>query len=300
LAVERELQDAREKGTDLQREFEKKNEVVAALTADKDSVRKRLDDAKARAERAEAKVKELDVELDGLKTRHQSELESLRNEHSQAHARAQEEHTSEIERLKQNAAGELEALQKEHAAARTASQRAHADELSELREEHAVHGKAASERAEQEKRGALDALRHELTTLQQERAIEAENTHRSELAAQRAEAENRHTSELAGVNEKHRQEVARLGKLLSEAESRHALLEERHEETESARANTESQLRAMTDERDQQIERNRELSGSLERVRAKSAHDEEILDRVRKALAIGLGLLEEQKQGSNG
>ena len=56
LGVERELQDARDKSSDLQRELEKKTEIVTALTADKEAARKRLDDAKARAE-TEAKMR---------------------------------------------------------------------------------------------------------------------------------------------------------------------------------------------------------------------------------------------------
>jgi hypothetical protein len=206
---------------------------------------------------------------------------------------------AELERLKQAHGSELDGLQKQHAGKLAASERAHADELSELSEEHAVAHKSAVERVEQEMRTALDALRKELGTEHQERLDEAGRRHRAELTTLRTEFESRHATELAATNDKHRQELGRLGKLLSEAESRFALLEERHEESESAHAGAEAQLHAMTEQRDQQNERNRELSGALERARAKSARDEEILERVRKAMAIGLGLLEEQKQGSD-
>jgi hypothetical protein len=342
LAVERDLQDARDKCSDLQREVEKKTEVVAALTADKDSVRKRLDDTKARAERSEAKVKELGTELDGLKARHQAELEevrthgaqteaalraahaeadsarqaeraqadaALRGEHALELERISRQHTQEVERLtqqhadevqrnKQSHAGELEALQQQHTGVLAAKARAHGDELSELREEHAVFYKSALEQAEQEKVSALEALRHELVSIHQERQTDASNAHRAELASVRSDWETRHNGEVSALTDKHRQELARLGKLLSEAESRHALLEERHEETESARATAETQLRSMAEERDQQNVRNSDLTAALERARAKSARDEEILERVRKAMAIGLGLLEEQKHAA--
>jgi CheY-like chemotaxis protein len=330
LAVERDLQDARETCSDLQRELEKKTEVVAALTADKDGIRKRLDDTKARAERSEAKAKELGTELDGLKARHQAEFDELRNQNAQADAavrsehagalsalrteheqqsgalraahsseleRSKHQHAGELERLKQSHGAELDALQKQHAGKLAAGERAHADELSELREEHSVAYKSAIERVEQEKRTALESLRHELLTEHQARVDEAGRTHRTELTTVRTELETRHASDLSTLNDKHRQELARLGKLLSEAESRFALLEERHEETESARSGAETQLRAMTEQRDQQNARNNELSAALERAKAKSARDEEILERVRKAMAIGLGLLEEQKLG---
>jgi CheY-like chemotaxis protein len=329
LAVERDLQDARETCSDLQRELEKKTEIVAALTADKDGIRKRLDDTKARAERSEAKAKELGTELDGLKARHQAELDEQRNQSAQAEAAARAEHAgalsalraeheqhastlraehagelertkqqqaSELERLKHSHSAELDALQKQHAAKQAASERAHTDELNELREEHSVAYKSAIERVEQEKRSALENLRHELISDHQVRADEAARTHRAELTTLRTELETRHANDLSALNDKHRQELARLGKLLSEAESRFALLEERHEETESARAGLETQLRTVSEQRDQQNARNHELSAALERAKAKSARDEEILDRVRKAMAIGLGLLEEQKQ----
>jgi CheY-like chemotaxis protein len=332
LAVERDLEDAREKALDLQRELEKKTEVVLALTTDKDSIRKRLDDTKARAERSEAKAKELGTELDGLKARHQAELDEQRNQSTQADSALRSEHAgalnalraeqeqqsgalrlehanelaritqqrdAELERLKQAHGSELDGLQKQHTGKLAASERAHADELSELREEHAVAHKSAVERVEQEMRTALDALRAQLVGEHQERLDEAGRKHRAELTTLRTEFESRHATDLAATNDKHRQELGRLGKLLSEAESRFALLEERHEETESARAGAETQLRAMTEQRDQQNARNQELSASLERARAKSARDEEILERVRKAMAIGLGLLEEQKQGSD-
>jgi CheY-like chemotaxis protein len=331
LAVERDLEDVREKSLDLQRELEKKTEAVLALTTDKDSIRKRLDDTKARAERSEAKVKELGTELDGIKARHQGELDEQRSQSAQADSAVRSEHASalqalraeheqqsgalrsehaselarmtqqreaELERLKQAHGSELDGLQKQHAGKLAASERAHADELSELSEEHAVAHKSAVERVEQEMRTALDALRKELGTEHQERLDEAGRRHRAELTTLRTEFESRHATELAATNDKHRQELGRLGKLLSEAESRFALLEERHEESESARVGAETQLHAMTEQRDQQNERNSELSGALERARAKSARDEEILERVRKAMAIGLGLLEEQKQGS--
>jgi chromosome segregation ATPase len=115
-------------------------------------------------------------------------------------------------------------------------------------------------------------------------------------AAARDELARRHASELAELGDKHRQELARLGKLLSEAESRHALLEERHEDTESARAAADKRFHAAVQERDDLLRRTTEISTELERAKAKLARDEEILDRVRKAMAIGLGLLEEQKQ----
>jgi hypothetical protein len=51
----------------------------------------------------------------------------------------------------------------------------------------------------------------------------------------------------------------------------------------------------MTGERDQQIARVGQRDGEIEKLKAKIARDDEALARVQKALAIGIGLLEQRK-----
>lgn len=333
LATERELQDSRDKVSDLQRDLEKKSELVVALTGDKDAARKRLDDTKARAERNEAKVRELSAELDELRVQHQNELLELNNARTLAETSLRAEHASALEQLKtQHAsdadaaatkhaaeiaslsqanaaaltalrgehAGALTALRGEHAARVAELQRTHEEESSELRDEHAMTLKAASERAEAEKLTALEALREELSAAHAERLAEVERQLRAEHALMRDDAAQRHATELAELSDRHKQEVGRLSKALNDVEARYALLEERHEESEKGRTTAETDLASVRQERDQLSARGVELSALLARAQTRLARDHELLERVRKAMAIGLGLLEEQKQDPAG
>jgi CheY-like chemotaxis protein len=324
LGVERDLQDARDKGVELQRELEKRLEVVNALTADKEASKKRLDDAKARIDRSEAKQKELGLELDEIKARHQAELDKLRADHSEtdalrkaehaaALAKISEDHTSALDSVKLEHARTVGRLEQEHEKAlaslkaehaqlleRTkqessqkldALRRSHQEELSELREEHAVGQKLAADTAEQDKRAALDSLRSELVSTHEAQTRELVTAHEAE----RERANRKQAAELTEQADKHRQDMARLGRALSEAEARYALLEEKHEETEGLRQTAERDLKAMTGERDMQIARARDLTVELDRLKAKMLRDDETLARVQKALAIGIGLLDERK-----
>lgn len=329
LGVERELQDARDKMSDLQRDLEKKSELVVALTADKETARKRLDDAKARAERNETKVRELSSEVDELRVQQEAELlelnsqrqaaeTALRSEHAATLEGLKSQHASELERMKQaqlsevdrltgrhvaetearakEHAQEIAGLKDQHASTLAARQRAHEDELAELREEHVVAQKSAAERAEQEKLAALEALREELNGAHAERMAEAERKLRSEHADEREGMARRHANEVSELTERHRLEASRLNKALTDAEARFALLEERFEDSERARTSAETQLLATRQERDHLSARSNELSGQLTRAEKRIERDNELLERVRKAMAIGLGLLEEQKQ----
>jgi CheY-like chemotaxis protein len=346
LSVERDLQDARDRNIELQRELEKKNEVVSALTVDKESARKRFDDAKTRLDRSEAKVRELGTELDEIKARHAGEveelriksaenIESLKSEHAavvaklthehtsaldranqertravetleaehkraieaakQEHARAVElleaEHKRAIDTARQEHASALERAKQEHAKAIETQRHMHEEELHELREEHSVTLKAANEAAEQDRRSAIESLRSELTTSHDAKVREMLSAHEAE----RDRLTKKHSTEMTEQADKHRQDLARLGRALSEAEAQKVLLEEKHEETESARQALERDLQNMTGERDQQIAKVAERNAEIERLKAKLARDEEALARVQKALAIGISVLEQRK-----
>jgi CheY-like chemotaxis protein len=322
LSTERELQDSRDKISDLQRDLEKKSELVVALSGDKETARKRLDDAKARAERNEAKVRELSAELDELRVQQQSELVELNNQRTQAEASLRAEHASAVEQLKAQHAAELEAsqarhaseiaqltqsqsaaltaLRGEHAARMAEAQRTHEEDLSELREEHVVSQKSAAERAEGEKLTALEAQREELTSAHSERLADVERQLRAEHALMRDDAAQRHATELAEQADRHKQEASRLTKTINDVEARFALLEERFEESEKGRTTAETDLKGVREERDHLSARSTELASQLGRAQARLARDHELIERVRKAMAIGLGLLEEQKQDPPG
>ncbi|MET0389598.1 MAG: response regulator [Polyangiales bacterium] len=317
LSVERELQDLRDNHSDLQRELEKKSEVVIALTGDKESARKRLDDAKARAERNEAKVRELSASIDELRVAHQLELDSLNGAHAEALVSLRTEHSTALEQRQQQHVSEVAALNTRHSAELSEQARTHAlelsttkdqhatqladrdqshrDELSEVREEYSVAQKAAADRAEQEKAAALEVLREELNAAHYERLTDTERELRAAHVAEREELERRNTTAVSELTDKHRYEVSQLNKSLADAGARHALLEEQHEETVRARDDLDARLQTTTAERDQLSGRSAELAAQLSRAQARVERDHELIDRVRKAMAIGLGLLEEQK-----
>jgi chromosome segregation ATPase len=128
-----------------------------------------------------------------------------------------------------------------------------------------------------------------------ERLADVERQLRSEHALMRDDAAQRHATELAELGDRHKQEAARLNKTINDAEARFALLEERFEESEKGRNTAETDLKAVRQERDQLSARSHDLSSQLGRAQARLARDHELIERVRKAMAIGLGLLEEQK-----
>jgi CheY-like chemotaxis protein len=218
--------------------------------------------------------------VETAKQEHARALEALEQEHKRTADAARHEHASALERLKQDHANTLQTRDD-----------AHEEELQEQREEHSVAMKAAAEAAEQDRRMAVESLRSELTSAHDQKHRELMSAHESE----RERVSRKHQSEITEQTDKHRQDLARLGRALSDAEAQKVLLEEKHEETEAARVTTESKLFAMTAERDEKIARVSELNGELERLKGKLARDEETLARVQKALAIGIGLLEERK-----
>jgi hypothetical protein len=68
-------------------------------------------------------------------------------------------------------------------------------------------------------------------------------------------------------------------------------LQDQLEEAEAARSDLEARVSRITSERDQ-------LETKLDRAHVQRVAEQELLERVRKALAIGLGLLEDHKQGA--
>jgi chromosome segregation ATPase len=163
--------------------------------------------------------------------------------------------------------------------------------VEELREEHILAFRAAADRAEQARVSSLDSLRKELTTQHEELQLQM----RGEHAAEREDMTRRHSEQVAELTEKQRQEVTLLKGSLSDLESRHALLGEQYEETVKSRQNTEERLRNVSAERDELTQRSSDLGMQLGHANARSERDRELLDRARKAVAIGLGLMEEQK-----
>jgi chromosome segregation ATPase len=155
------------------------------------------------------------------------------------------------------------------------------------------------------------------------------------LAAREGELIAQHGAKLRERDDRHTQELTDLGRKLEDAEAKGAQLAARLSETEQAKAELEAQLRgeirnleghlgARTEERDlmqaelssvrNQLSKSEQMAaGQAERISAleatlvqteqrvallgsKISTDNELLERVRRALGIGVGLLEQQKQ----
>jgi CheY-like chemotaxis protein/chromosome segregation ATPase len=287
LTFERELADQSDRYVELQGELEKAQAIAETLQQDKDGAKKRLEDFRARLERSEHRQKELSDELSGIKLVTQREREAA----EAVQKEAQEE------------------LRRQHVAVLEALRRGHAEELAEQRDERAVAIAAVKEQAEEEKQRALSLLRSELQAQTEQRVAEQQQqhetivsqalaAHESELASTRTNLEQRHATELRQSGEKHQQELGRVGRALGELENKVQLLEEQLEEAETARNDANARLAKATSERDQKAERVDELQARIDHLSAKRAAEEQLFERARKALAIGLSLLEEQKNGA--
>jgi CheY-like chemotaxis protein len=270
LSIERELTDLRDKQAEMQRELDKRKEVVDALTADKDTAKKRLDETRSRMDRAEARNKELSEELAGVKNVQAVELETLNKRFADEKSASDAAHQSAIDE-QTKAREQMEASLK----------RSHADELAELRDEHAVALKSARGAAEQAQKSALDGLRSELEQKQRDALSTAAEAARKELADTRKTLEDQRASD-----------AAKAAKLAAELETKSQLLHDQLEEAEHSKSDLEKRYGRLSVERDQ-------LTAKVERLTALRQAEAEMLDRVRKALAIGLGLLEDHKQSGD-
>lgn len=296
LRLERELADLGDKATEVQREVDKSKEVIGALQADKEGAKKRFDDTKARLDRAESKSRELGDELNGLKLAHAKEIDAHAQLHAEAMLAAEAQH-----------AEENEALQAEHAQASSVLRSGHTQELAAVRADHDVALQAQREASATQQQAALAALRTELEAsavaqlAEQHRQHEAVISsalaaHSNELSNTRESLQQKHADELNELIGKNQLELARVNKALAESDTRAQLLEDQLEETEVAKTDALSRLGRAVTERDQQSEKNQAIVEKMSQLRARHASDEQLLERARKAMAIGIGLLDEQKR----
>jgi hypothetical protein len=187
-----------------------------------------------------------------------------------------------------------------------ALRRAHADELSDSKQEHEAALRALSTHAEQQQQQSLAGLRAELETQIEQRLAEQQRSHEEvvsqalsahekELATTRESLIAKHATELRDANERHQLDLSRLGRSVAELETKRHLLQDQLEESESARTDAQARLAKTTAERDEKADLVVELQSQLDKLLTRRAADEQLLERARKAVAIGLGLLEEQK-----
>ncbi|MBN1654814.1 MAG: response regulator [Deltaproteobacteria bacterium] len=153
-------------------------------------------------------------------------------------------------------------------------------------------------------------------------ALETEReNHEEALRALRQELEEKHAQEISESKRQNATEMEQLARAAFEAGQKLEALKGKIHRIEDEKRNLEESLAEVADERDSKadeltnarssigiLENNNDelqkrvdaLNNKLDQAMRKIESDEELLKRVRQAMAIGIGLLEEQKQNQIG
>ncbi|MDB4987823.1 MAG: Phosphate regulon transcriptional regulatory protein PhoB [Myxococcaceae bacterium] len=320
-AVTKRLEDFRGR---LARAEEKGKRVEDELDALKtDSARELYDLKLAHEQATTSRTQASAAELERLRGVHLAEQSALA-------ARAQKE-LADLQLTREH---EAETLRGAHERALRDLRNANAAEIEAQKQAALAAISEAVDKAEAEQARALDALANEHMQDTERRAAEADRAKAAAVAGVERELEAKYAAERKTLEDRHAAAELALQKKLSDAESLAGVLSDRITEIEQAKqeldarltariGSLEGELSARTQERDTA---NNELSAmrasiaSLERTgaqlsdrlsalevdlgrandridqqSAKIALDKELLDRVRRALGIGIGLLEQQK-----
>ena len=347
------LEAAKKRRDDLSSRLNRADENVRRLERELDEARvAHSTELTERKEAHELQVRGLEEQTAAdsarLRADHAAALERLATGHAEAmvslEARARSEladtesaHENVLSSLRASHADELATVAQQHAHA-LANQKNHADSalaaaLSQAADEKASALASASE----DKYSALAAAAADHEQRLEHKLNEAEAAKQAALEGLRSELEARHAAQARERDDRHNKELAVLGRKLSEADAKAALLSQRIAELERSKAELEQSLLARiarleadlamrTEERDLT---NNELSSARARIQSleqteaqltqhvaglegrlfqaeqrieqqtsKIATDDEILERVRKALGISVGLLEQQRQNA--
>ena len=321
-AVTKRLEDFRGR---LARSDEKGKKLEEELDGLKASSARELKELKAAHEQAvAAREQAAAAELERLRGVHLAEQSALsaRAKRELADAQMAREH-------------EVETLRASHERAFADQGAAHGSELETLKREAESALAAALAKAASERDDALEALGKDRAQELERRLDEAERAKAAAVATTERELEAKHTAERTQLEERHAAAESALQKKLADAISLSGVLSDRITEIEQAKHELDSKLNERIGKLDFELTRrtqerdtaNNELSAtrasiaSLERTgvqlseriaqlelslnqasdrieqqNTKIALDQELLDRVRRALGIGIGLLEQQKQ----
>ena len=365
LELERKQADFDEQVTLLQVQLSQANDTVSTLTEDKAASSKRFEDQKARAVRAEDKVRGLEEELstertgrsaemaslrdantqalDELKVSHQSVLESALTDHATALARVQEDQQTALEEATRNQELVVEQQRQVQALALQEANESHQAMLQMKEQEAMAAREAALEEltaslnaeiankaaaAEAEWQGRFDELKSQLELQNQQAQQELEGEHSQQLATLGRKLADAETA-MNTLTEQHDEATQRALSVEATLQEKSSLLEsvqasneelqrthqnlvETHQETQGERDRLRSEIddkvqaaaaaRAANKELESRVgslvvvqsQLEAKLSGAMEKM----ANDEAILQRVRKAMTIGLGLLEDQQSNA--
>ena len=269
LKAAREMADAKDSNLILERDLGKSKEVVEALKADKEATKKRTDGLMARLERSESKVKDIEQKQAEVERERADQIEKMKAQMASRTAELEQSKQDELDelrtKLQQEMARELEAKEAEYKTELGRLHEAYENELNGTREKYEARHAAEIE----EVRGSLAETRS---------TLEQTETRLAELA-----------QKLTATEENSRSLEQTLSKVTEERNERSA-------ELLSAR-----DVISKLDEANKSLEgRISDLDSKLALATEKIEKDEALLERVRKAMAIGLGLLEEQKQNEIG
>jgi len=271
----------------LEQAAEAQAEALAAAERQQEQALEQAAEAQARAlaealrqqeqaleQAAEAQVAAL-AEAEEQKEQALEQADRLRNEQL---AEAQEQHTGAVERLNDQHARALEAKEAEHAGEKEA-----------LRTEQ----RAELERLEQAYGGELDALRQQ----QEDRVTGMENRHRAQVE----ELEQQHEEQLQELKGQLDDREQKVGVLSGRLESTEEALDGTRQRAAGLEVELESTRERVSDLEQHVVEHERQAvayQDQLMKAFTKIRSDEALADKAKRAMAVAITLLEEQKKVS--
>lgn len=330
IAVERAKADVDDRALASERKSADLEENLAATQQDKDTANKRADDLKTRFEQSEEKVKVLEDEIETAKATASAQVAAARQEAVETKEAAEKASADAVtaaeaaaEAASADAAKRVSDAEEAAAAKAAAAEEAATAAVSAAEEDAAAKTLAAEQTATAKVTAAEEGAASELASLRAESAAALEaalagaaaialTTQADAIAARELELEAERDAALEESETSHSRELAVLGRKLADTESKAEDAASKLAEIEIAKTETDSALEGKVAEVETATGRIDELEGDLAALRAtkadlgeqltaakaKLAEDEALLERVRKAMAIGLGLLEEQKNNT--
>lgn len=302
----------------------------------------------ARVQEVQRVTQDKQESLAAASARHQEEVQRLNDAHASESANLRREHAEQVAALEQQFDAKTQALVQSHEELLSATREEARVALEDAKGEHSAkvarmlakfeEEKESLRREEQAaKQNALDELRAELTGQMQRALREADEQRQNDLSQARAQAASelestvqdlrqRHQTELDSMQSKHDNELAVLGRKLSETESTLEQTQQQLEQSKQQGSDLSQRLKHTSEERDRLsselavtqstvedleqtkqehlsridvlVAAQRDLESELTRTQDKIKKDEEILERARKALTIGAMLLDEQQKNA--
>lgn len=290
----------------LQEKQERELQALRASQAEEterlrsDHERVLADERQAAQQEAAERQREHQRAEQGLRDQQAGELDRLNREHGDQLNGVEERQRRDLEEREAKYAGEKEALRTEHSTEIERLQREQEQALQAARDEHA--------RAEQEMREKHAAEMAQARSDHESAEQSMRDKHAGELDRTRREQ----ADTLAGMEARHRGQLEELQGQLGDRENQLRSLTDTQRQTEEALRETRAQVNSLeiqlaglqenVAEREQTIAQ-QEKQARLQQDQLLAAYnkirnDEQLADKAKRAMAIALTLLEEQKKVS--